>query len=603
VPGLSATALEAHGLASLPLGRDGERALPRVDQALLGTDAAALVAAALERAGVSAIAVRPALVDPGAAAGAPGGHDWRAIAVALGMRLPRPGHDDLVALQREQLAQPGGLVACAGTLAACGALGMLPLPAAPLDLAALLAGAPLALSPPRVRAVALEGALPRGADGTDLALVLLAGPGDEEIVELAGPGVAALPMADRCAVAWLLAQSGRVALFPSDEATRAFMAACGRDEAWRRVDSAAGRADAVLDLSVLVPRVARVEAPEDAAPLVAGEPVARVWVGPGATFADVARFAAAIEPGVAAGVECVVRPGTRLLAGQLASSGVAARLAAAGARVVAEDVAGAASGTGLCCGVTRSALAGARARWLLAGIGTCAAAARTGALGAWLEPLADDVAVSAPAPRGGEAWLTEETDGPRGRRARRHRAPALAPWRGEVLAVLGDDVSCAALLPPGPRLEALRGRLHGLAGRLLAGLAPGFAERARVRGGGALVAGERFGAGQAQDLAAACLAEVGVRVVLARSFAPGARGALTRAGVLPLAVAAREAPVGGSTIELPGLPTALVPERDLSARDLTRGRMMTLAHERSAREVAMLRAGGLLPFVHAGEER
>jgi aconitate hydratase len=169
-----------------------------------------------------------------------------------------------------------------------------------------------------------------------------------------------------------------------------------------------------------------------------------------------------------------------------------------------------------------------------------------------------------------------------------------------VLAVLGDDVECARLIPLGARLEGLRGHLSSLASQVLSGTVPGFAERARARGGGLLVAGHHFGVGEPRAAAALCLAELAVRAVLAHSYAPGVVATLSHAGVMPLVWEGEPHRVTlecGDEVELPGLPDGLVSGRPLMARNLTRGTQLTLQHELSPDEIAILRAGGLLLFV------
>jgi aconitate hydratase len=97
-----------------------------------------------------------------------------------------------------------------------------------------------------------------------------------------------------------------------------------------------------------------------------------------------------------------------------------------------------------------------------------------------------------------------------------------------------------------------------------------------------------------------CLAEWSVRAVLARSYAPGVARTLVDAGVMPLLLKQQAEPgtlERGDELELPGLPEALVPGHPLTARNLTRGTHLTLGHDLSAREIAVLRAGGSLPFV------
>ncbi|HVP14835.1 MAG TPA: hypothetical protein VMS88_04785, partial [Terriglobales bacterium] len=177
------------------------------------------------------------------------------------------------------------------------------------------------------------------------------------------------------------------------------------------------------------------------------------------------------------------------------------------------------------------------------------------------------------------------------------RVPACA--RGEVLARLEDDVRGEDLLPSGARLDELRARISSLAGQVLSGRVPDFAERARARCGGFLVAGGGFGRGDGLVPAALCLNELGVHAVLAESYAPCAARTLVHAGVVPLLLAS----VGpsavlacGDELELPGLLDRLRPDAPLEARNMTRGTRIPLRHELAVREIAILRSGGLVAF-------
>jgi aconitate hydratase len=616
--GLVQAVLESHGFERTMVGRNPEAGVRLVDQVLLGSEQAPLVVALLRRAGVQSVCVSPALADPGC--GGDGGEDepaadWRRAALGLGLLVPRPGHGDLRVLHRERLAAPGRLALCAGRLAACGALGMLALETDALVAAAVLAGGPFAPEEPRVLGVELAGALAPGVGGVDLALALLSRLRETgeavQVLELGGGGVGTLAMTERMSAAWLLGEAGLLALFPSDEVTRVELAAQGRDQDWRRIDPV--RADDGeswnVDLEGLEPRIAPLEDLAGSCPAssVEGTSIERVLMGPAATVADLTRLAARLEGQRAhERVECTVVVGSRSVLDRAAASGAAQKLAAAGVRVTEGQAAAhaAGSGAGLCFGVPHEAVAAGRARWYVAGVECCASAALAGT-------------VARPG-RGGGVVVVESGDGPRvdpwmpgdegpgdpaSARARpgEPNAPG-GPFRGEVLAVLGDELDCARLLAPGARLEGLRGRLHSLAGQLLAGMDPGFAERARERGGGVLVAGTGFARGEPRAAVAVCLAESSIRAVLARSFAPGAALALVHAGVMPLLLT-QEGAQGllerGDEVELPGLPEALVPGHPLTARNLTRGTHLRLGHELSARSISVLRAGGLLPFVTA----
>jgi len=618
--GLVQAVLESHGLERTVVERNPDVGIRLVDQVLLGSEQAPLVVALLRRAGVESARVSPVLAETGC--GSDGGEDepatdWRRAALGLGLLVPRPGHGDLRVLHRERLAAPGRLALCAGRLAACGALGMLALETDALVAAAVLAGGPFVPEEPRVLGVELSGALTPVAGGVDLALALLSRLREAgetvEVIELGGGGVGTLAMTERMSAAWLLGEAGLLAMFPSDEVTRAELAALGRDQDWRRIDAARAGDDSVwsVELESIEPRVAPLEelACSHPASTFAGTPIERVLVGPAATLADLALLAARLEGRSVHGrVECTVVAGSRSILDRVAASGLGQRLAAAGVRVAEGQVAAqaAGSGTGLCFGVPHEAVASGRARWLVAGVECCAAAALTGTVtrpwrggqpvfletGGGLHP---DPWMTGGA--GSQAQAPESAAGPAW-----PGAPSVprSPFRGEVLAVLGDELECARLLAPGARLEGLRGRLRALAGQLLVGIDPGFAERARERGGGFVVAGTGFARGEPRAAVAVCLAESSVGAVLARSYAPGAAQALVHAGVMPLLLTQEGMPgplERGDELELPGLPEALVPAHPLTARNLTRGTHVTLGHDLSARAIAVLRAGGLLPFV------
>ncbi len=615
--------VESHGLEGVSPGHAAGAQRLRPDQVLLGAAEAPLVVATLERAGIGSIRVRPTLADPGRVVGGEGAPEagWQQAAMRLGMLLPRPGQGEIEVVHRERLAAPGRLLVCAGPLGACGALGMLALGVDALVAAAVLGGGFLPCPPPRALGVRLAGRLPAGCCGADVALTLLARLRglDEtvDVVEFGGPGTETLSMEDRVGAAWVLGRAGLSALFPSDEITRVELKSQRREQDWRRLEAVEDETSLVwgLELGALEPLMAPIDDLADARPVRAheGTAVERVLAGPGATVADFARVARQLAGGrVSAAVDCTLVAGSRSLQDAVARAGIVERLTEAGARVVEGPVSARAvgSGTGLCVGVPLEAVSAGRAQWWLAGAGSCGASARAGSVVA-PRPCGEDMPRGNPettAGPGGEPWLSAEAgDG---------GVPAAGdgetrgcftrwqpPFRAGVLAVLGNDVENDRLLPSGARSESLRGRLASLASQVLAGPVPGFADRARVCGGGILVAGERFGRGEPRAAAALCLGELAVRAVVACSYAPGVETTLVHAGVMPLlrAAQAEEAALGlGDEIELPNLPDELAPDRPLTARNLSRGTQLTLRHRLSGEDIAVLKAGGLLPFVVEG---
>ena len=616
---LARSVLESHGPEGVPTpGAAGAAAAVRVDQVLLWGGEVPVVIAALERAGLARVRVRPTFACPGDAEALA---ESRAAAQRLGALVPRAGRGDAAVLHAERFAAPGRLLLCAGRLPACGALGMLAVERDALEVAEVLAGAPFVLEDMRVLGVDLRGALVEGSGGADLALAMLArlrAAGETpDVVEFAGSGLEGLEMSERLAACWLLAEAGMPALFPSDERTRAELRALGRDEDWRRVEAAEDDDGPrwSVDLAALDGLIAPAEDPAQvcAARAPDGPAFERVVLGPGATLGDLATLAALctgrrVRPGVAV----TLVPGSRWLRDAALSAGIVERVTEAGVEVAdsVQAVVAGGAGEGLAFGAPLRALREGRGRWHVAGLVTCVAMALEGG-----------VVGRVPAPEAGpgateraaavEDWMAaevvtveEEARGGAGP-ARRSAPPSPGPLRGETLAVLGDDVESATLLPSGARVEGLRGKVQALAGQVLAGLSPGFAARARERGGGFLVAGEAFARGEPRAAAFICLAELGVVAVLARSFAPGAAPALVRAGVLPLVLANAVGEVDvrpGDVLELPGPVEGAPGARRLAARNLTRGGHVILSSSLTPREAAVVRAGGSLAFTLRGEQ-
>jgi aconitate hydratase len=158
-------------------------------------------------------------------------------------------------------------------------------------------------------------------------------------------------------------------------------------------------------------------------------------------------------------------------------------------------------------------------------------------------------------------------------------------------------VTVDQILPWGAKVRPWHADVRGLAEYAFAGLDTAFAARAIRDQGGFVVAGVAFGTGGCRSQAAIVMTQLGIRAVLARSFAPSFRKQLVLHGLLPL----RFATPGDydhvrqrDELEIPDLPEGLEPHKPLVVRNLTRGTQYTVRHELAARELVTVRAGGLL---------
>src|SRR4030095_11054753 len=166
-------------------------------------------------------------------------------------------------------------------------------------------------------------------------------------------------------------------------------------------------------------------------------------------------------------------------------------------------------------------------------------------------------------------------------------------------------VGIDAVLPWGARVQPHRHDVPALARFAFATIDPGLPERAARAHGGRPVAGAGVGAGERRVQAALVLVQLGIRAVLARSFGAAWRADLVAQGILPLAFSVETdgADVAaGDELEIPDLPDGLEPGRPLVVRNLTRGLQLTLRHDLNPREIATVRAGGVLRALAAPAE-
>jgi aconitate hydratase len=590
---LTAFLFETHG-AGWP--GPGQPVSVSPDHVVLDEEGGVVALLAFEALGATRTPCPVALVCPAREAAGPDELDdqrfLRTAAAAYGLWFARPGAAPAAALHRRRFAVPGGLLASpAPGAAGAGAYGMLALVATPLECAAALVGQALVRPRPRVIGVRLTSALPPGAGGVEALERLASALGREArgaVLQYHGEGLASLSMADRIAMAALAPRRLAVAasVFPSDEATRDHLAACGRDAEWRRFEGGVESfdTDAELDLSLVSPV------------REAGTVFARI--GPLAGDGDLRSLADGLGDGVlSAETRVQVVVGGRAARAALESDGTLERLSRAGVAVLApgDGEAGVPLPAGavafgdedaLDAGATSVSIAALVARLAPAP----APAARTVA--------APDSATLDPA----ELLAPAESPGAVVERGAAHRVPAPLPpltggLRGVVLLRVRGRVGCEQLLPWGPRTRALRGDALALAQQWGRGLDPEAAARGLAHGGGFAVADAEYGLGEPAEDAARATAALGVRAVIAGSFPSAHERALVMCGVVPLRwTRAGDADnlEAGDELELPMLAEVLAAGRRVTVRHLTRGLSFTVMHDLDERSLDLVRAGGLL---------
>ncbi|MGH2452050.1 MAG: aconitate hydratase [Candidatus Limnocylindria bacterium] len=626
--------------------RPGEEIALRVDQGLLQDTTGTMAFLQLEELDVERIRIPFAIVyvDHNILAidnKNPDDHLFlRTSAMRRGVHFSRPGNGICHYLHMERFATPGGLLLGADShTTTAGAVAMIAIGAGGLDVAVALAGHPFVLAMPKVVEVRLEGRLRPWVQAKDVILELLrrrdVKGGLGRIFEFTGPGVATLSVPQRGTICNMIAELGATTgVFPSDERTREWLTIQRRPEHWseqRADDGAAYDEREVVDLDALEPLIAKPSSPGNVVPVreVAGTKAAQVCVGSSVNsgYEDLAIVAEVLEDRtVHPEVFMTVTPGSKQILDTIASSGAYQALIAAGARMLEPAC-------GPCVGMGQAPPTGSVSvrtfnrnfpgrsgtdddQVYLCSPAVAAATALRGVITdprelgeepaippATMRPEVDDRNILVPPPAD-EAARVEIIRGPNIQPPPR-QAPLPDRLEGEVLIALGDDVSTGDLSPDGAVVMAFRSNVNAIAEFTFRRFDRDFAKRARDKGGGFIVAGENYGQGSSREHAALAPKALGVRAVIARSFARIHRRNLIAQGIPPLAFAdpADHARVRqGDRWTIDGVRRALEAGREELVARAPDGSEIRLVASFLPGELRTLLAGGLLAELRAGGE-
>jgi len=559
----------------------------------------------------------------------------QSVAAKYGVVFSRPGNGICHQVHLERFGVPGKtLLGSDSHTPTDGGLGALAIGAGGLDVAAAMAGAPFYLNMPRVVGVRLVGELPPWVSAKDVILEVLRRLGVKggvgKVLEYFGPGVRTLTVPERATIANMGAETGATSsIFPSDEVTLAFLRAQGREGDWRPLAADPGATyDEVVEinLSELEPLIALPSSPGNVVPVreVEGTPVAQVCVGSctNSSYRDLMTVAAVLRgKRVHPQVSLTLSPGSRRVYLLIAENGALADLIAAGARVL--EV-----GCGPCIGMGQAPPTGAVSvrsfnrnfpgrsgtaddQVYLASPAVCAATAlfgcitdprRLGEMPSIVEPErypADDNMLIFPPADGSDV---EVVRGPN-IQPLPTRGPLEDVLRGQVLLKVGDDITTDHILPAGAEVLPLRSNIPALSRYVFQRVDPTFVRRAEEAGGGFIVAGANYGQGSSREHAALAPMYLGVKAVLAKSFARIHQANLVNFGILPLRFveeADYEALKQGEEWEIRGVREGVRRGERLRVRNLTTGRTFSVACELTERQRHILLAGGLLNYIRGG---
>ena len=494
----------------------------------------------------------------------------KSVARRHGVLFSKPGNGICHQLHLENYGKPGKtLLGSDSHTPTGGGLGMIAIGAGGLDVAVAMAKGTYSLTCPKVINVVLKGKLQPWVSAKDIILYVLqqlsVKGGVGKIVEYTGDGVASLSVTDRATITNMGAELGATtSVFPSDENTLAYLRSEGREEDYIPLSAdpdAVYDETLVVDLDALVPMAAMPHSPDnvEAVERLDGIKIDQVAIGSctNSSYADLMKVAAILKGRkVAPDVSLVISPGSSKIMAKMASNGALADIINAGARVIE-------NACGPCIGMGQSPKSGAislrtfnrnfkgrsgtnDADIYLVSPETAAISAIKGVLtdgrksGLDLPDIEqvdfdpnDNFVVY---PTGCNKENTDVVMGPNIKPFPRNNSlPEDVAAR--VVLHAGDNITTDDIMPSDSRLLPYRSNIPHLSEYCFEKIDKGFPIRCHDAGKCVIIGGENYGQGSSREHAALAPLYLGVKLVLAKSFARIHRSNLINSGILPLVFA------------------------------------------------------------------
>jgi len=560
------------------------------------------------------------------------------VASKYGIFFSRPGNGICHQVHLERFGAPGmTLLGSDSHTPTGGGIGMLAIGAGGLDVAVAMGGGPYYLMMPRVCRINLKGKLRPWVSAKDIILeilrILTVKGGVGKVFEYGGEGVKSLTVPERATITNMGAELGATtSIFPSDEVTRKFLEAQGRAGDWTGLGP---DADAQYDeemeilLDNIEPLAAQPHSPDAVAKVgdIGKIKVDQVAIGSctNSSYVDMMKVAHILKgKTVNPGVSLVIAPGSKQVLTMLAQNGALADMVAAGARILE-------SACGPCIGMGQAPSTGAvslrtfnrnfegrsgtaSAKVYLVSPETAAASAISGVL---TDPrelgdapdismpgtfAVNDNMVLPPAPEGADVEVV--------------RGPNIKPFpvntelpenlEGRVLIKVGDNITTDHIMPSNAKLLPFRSNVPYLAEFCLTPCDPDFPKRAKENGGGFIIGGSNYGQGSSREHAALAPLQLGVRGVIARSFARIHMANLVNSGILPMTFADEkdyDLIALGDELVLEDARDQIKSGSQLVVTNKTANRKFKVNTALSARQAEIILAGGLLNFTRKSTGR
>ncbi|MBQ9851131.1 MAG: aconitate hydratase [Clostridia bacterium] len=557
----------------------------------------------------------------------------QSVAKKRGLLYSKPGNGICHQLHLERFGKPGKtLIGSDSHTPTGGGIGMLAIGAGGLDVAVAMGGGTYYTTMPKMTLVRLSGKLSPWVSAKDIILEVLrimsVKGGVGKIIEYGGEGVKTLSVPERATITNMGAELGATtSVFPSDEITKEFLKAQGREEDWTELKS---DEDAVydeiidIDLSALEPMAAMPHMPDNVKKVkdIGEIEISQVCIGSctNSSLLDLLKVAAILKgKKIAPNVSLTISPGSMQVLNMLSLNGALSDILGAGARLLE-------CACGPCIGMGQSPQSQgvslrtfnrnfegrsgtADAGIYLVSPEVAAASAITGVL---TDPrtlgempeislperfIINDNLIEKPA-------TVEEMDGVEikyGPNIKPFPTSVELPESIEAPAILkvGDNITTDHIMPAGAKILPYRSNIPYLSNFCFKQCDEKFAERCKAAGKGFIIGGANYGQGSSREHAALVPLYLGIKAVIAKSFARIHCANLINAGIMPFTFANADDYDKIDTddmLALEGIRASIENGTEVTLKNLTKGEEYKLSYDYSDRQTAMILAGGLLNY-------
>ena len=557
----------------------------------------------------------------------------QSVANKHGIYFSRPGNGICHQVHLERFGKPGKtLIGSDSHTPTGGGIGMLAIGAGGLDVAVAMGGGTYYITMPKMVRINLKGKLQPWVAAKDIILevlrVMSVKGGVGKIIEYGGEGVKTLSVPERATITNMGAELGATtSVFPSDEVTRAFLKAQGREEDWAelKADDDAHYDEVIeIDLNTLEPLAAMPHSPDNVKKVSEIGPIKinQVCIGSctNSSLSDMMKVAAILKgKTVHPDVSLAIAPGSMQVLNMIARNGALSDMISAGARILE-------SACGPCIGMGQSPcsegislrtfnrnLQGrsdtADAGIYLVSPEVAAASALTGVL---TDPrtlgeapeiaLSDRFIIN-------DSMVIPPASPENAKEIKVFRGPNIKPFpvseamteniEAKAILKVGDNITTDHIMPAGAKILPYRSNIPYLSQFCFRQCDPNFAENCKKEGKGIIIGGANYGQGSSREHAALVPLYLGIKAVITKSFARIHKANLVNAGIIPLTFV-NEADYNridqGDELALNGIRAAIAGAGSIRLTNISKNEEYDLAYDLSDRQREMLLAGGLLNY-------